>query len=157
VSEFDYACYLVRYLLLCLCSGFVERVYWWRLVAHGYGLVDDRGGPLRKRPAYGACGVLCRVLQGASFVEAERRGDRGNDGIWVFRFSSGEGDFRIAWCQSGETTIDAAGAASVYAMVSGEERQVSEGGVPLGAEPLLYSAERNMVGEMSEAAIVLSR
>ena len=41
VSEKDYAAYLLRYLLITLCSGFVDQVLWWRLAAHGYGLVDD--------------------------------------------------------------------------------------------------------------------
>ena len=55
VSEEDYADYLLRYLLIALCSGMVERVYWWRLVARGFGLVDDsqsEPGAWRLRPAY---------------------------------------------------------------------------------------------------------
>ena len=53
VTEQDYADYLIRYLLIALCSGLVERVYWWRLVARGFGLVDDTApGAWRRRPAY---------------------------------------------------------------------------------------------------------
>jgi len=54
VSEAEYGDFMIRYLVIALASGLVERVYWWRLVAHGYGLVDDRdpGGVGRVRPAY---------------------------------------------------------------------------------------------------------
>ena len=55
VSEQEYADFMLRYYVLGLCSGFVERVYWWRLVARGYGLVDiENNGSLRERPAYQA-------------------------------------------------------------------------------------------------------
>ncbi|HEC12739.1 MAG TPA: hypothetical protein ENI80_05745 [Acidiferrobacteraceae bacterium] len=41
-------------------SGCVEKVYWWQLIAPGYGLVDSRGGQLQKRPAYYALKALLR-------------------------------------------------------------------------------------------------
>lgn len=41
VSEDVYADYMIRYLLQALTSGMAERVFWWRLVARGFGLVDD--------------------------------------------------------------------------------------------------------------------
>ena len=41
-------------------SGFVERVYWWQLINPGYGLVDHRGGMLRKMPSYHAFRALLR-------------------------------------------------------------------------------------------------
>jgi hypothetical protein len=41
VSESEYANYMIRYLLIAICSGMVDRVFWWRLVARGFGLVDD--------------------------------------------------------------------------------------------------------------------
>ncbi len=44
---------MARYLEITLTSGFVSRVYWWRLCAHGFGLVDDLDpkNP-RPRPAF---------------------------------------------------------------------------------------------------------
>jgi hypothetical protein len=33
-------------------TGLVERVYWWQLVAPGYGLVDRYQGVLKKRDAF---------------------------------------------------------------------------------------------------------
>ena len=44
---------MIRYLLIALCSGMVERVYWRRLVARGFGLIDDvEPGTWRPRPAF---------------------------------------------------------------------------------------------------------
>ena len=40
VDEESQADYLVRYYLLALGTGLVERVFWWQLVARGYGLID---------------------------------------------------------------------------------------------------------------------
>ena len=59
VDEATQADYLRRYLDLAWRSGCAERVYWWQLVAPGYGLVDDRAG-LRPRPAYHALRDLLR-------------------------------------------------------------------------------------------------
>jgi len=53
VSEADAATYLRDYYRIAWETGAVERVYWWQLVAPGYGLVDSRGG-LRQRPAFAA-------------------------------------------------------------------------------------------------------
>jgi hypothetical protein len=71
VDEETQADYLVRYYLLALCSGLVERVYWWQLVARGYGLVaPQEGGSLRRRPAFDALACLARSLRGATFTGA---------------------------------------------------------------------------------------
>ncbi|MCS6772110.1 MAG: lipopolysaccharide kinase InaA family protein [Kiritimatiellae bacterium] len=68
VDENTYARYMLRYLLQAACSGLVDRVYWWRLVARGYGLVDDLSNPWRPRPAYFAWRRLLEMLEGAEFV-----------------------------------------------------------------------------------------
>lgn len=53
VPEEDAARYLAEYYQIAWRSGVVERVYWWQLVAKGFGLVDiDDQGELRRRPAY---------------------------------------------------------------------------------------------------------
>lgn len=54
VSEEDCAKHLTDYLRIAHGTGLVERVYWWQLVAAGYGLVDPRGGTLRTRPGFAA-------------------------------------------------------------------------------------------------------
>ncbi|MCO6400552.1 MAG: hypothetical protein J5I99_04900 [Verrucomicrobia bacterium] len=67
VSETDYARFMIRYLLQAACSGLVERVYWWRLASHGFGLVDEGAEPWRMRPAYRAWLRLLDVVGEATF------------------------------------------------------------------------------------------
>jgi tRNA A-37 threonylcarbamoyl transferase component Bud32 len=66
VDEETQADYLVRYYLLALGTGAVERVFWWQVVARGYGLVDptDPANP-RRRPSFHALQTLIRELDGA--------------------------------------------------------------------------------------------
>lgn len=61
VSEEEQATYLRAYFQQAYATGLVERVYWWQLVATGYGLVDPRGGTLRRRPAFE---MLRRIVGG---------------------------------------------------------------------------------------------
>ncbi len=65
VDEDTQASYLVRYCLEALGTGLAERVYWWQLAAAGYGLIDPRGGAMRRRPAYRALRQLQREFAGA--------------------------------------------------------------------------------------------
>ncbi len=68
VGEEAQADYLVRYYLLALGTGLVERVYWWRLIARGYGLVDPASdGTLRRRPSWTALRTLVDNVEGAIF------------------------------------------------------------------------------------------
>ena len=70
VDEDTYAAYMVRYYLLALCSGMAERVYWWNLAAHGFGLIDDRDpGGWRPRPAYHAMKRLVELSRQGTFRE----------------------------------------------------------------------------------------
>jgi hypothetical protein len=66
VSEEAQASYLVRYHVLLLGSGSVERAYWWQLAARGYGLATDDDGGLRRRPSWHALAFLHRTLAGTS-------------------------------------------------------------------------------------------
>lgn len=69
VDEETQADYLVRYLLLVLGTGLIERAYWWRLVARGYGLIElDGQGSLRRRPSFQALATLARLLEGTMFL-----------------------------------------------------------------------------------------
>jgi hypothetical protein len=68
VTEEQQADYLVRYHILTLASGFVERVYWWQLVAPGYGLIDCREGGWRKRPSFFALKTMVAILEDSTFV-----------------------------------------------------------------------------------------
>lgn len=67
VTEDEQADYLVRYYVLCLATGFVERIYWWQLVAPGYGLIDSREEPWRKRPSFFAFRTMVSLLRDSEF------------------------------------------------------------------------------------------
>jgi hypothetical protein len=94
VSEDEYANYLLRYLCLALGSGMVERVYWWRLAARGFGLVDDTdASALRPRPAYALLQHFLRLLGSSTFVGARlapRGGERHGRYRFAFRRADGE-------------------------------------------------------------------
>ncbi|MDA1116747.1 MAG: hypothetical protein O2979_01820 [Proteobacteria bacterium] len=96
VSEDEYADYLLRYLWHALGSGMVARVYWWRLAARGYGLVDDAGNPpaaLRPRPAYTMLRAFLHLLGDSTFVAARLPGPRGQrHGRYRFAFRRPDGE-----------------------------------------------------------------
>jgi hypothetical protein len=72
VSEDDYADFMIRYLVTAICSGMVDRVFWWRLVARGFGLVDDTDpDQWRERPAYRMLRSFLNLLGDAEFVRLE--------------------------------------------------------------------------------------
>lgn len=94
VTEVEYGAYLLRYLCLALCSGMVDRVYWWRLAARGFGLADD-GNPaaLRPRPGYAMLARFLDLLGESTFVAAElpeRSGSRHGRYRFEFRRPDGE-------------------------------------------------------------------
>jgi hypothetical protein len=71
VDEDTQASYLVRFYLLTLGTGLVERVFWWQMVARGYGLVEpptQERPSFRRRPSYRAFAHLLRRLEGALFL-----------------------------------------------------------------------------------------
>ena len=61
---------MLRYLVLTLCSGFVDQVYWWRLVAHGFGLIDERSnGGWRERIGFRMLEFFLAQLGNSTFVK----------------------------------------------------------------------------------------
>jgi len=80
VDEERYADYMLRYYLHAICSGMVERVYWWRLVARPFGLVDPEGW--RARPAYHALKEFLARFGRSTFVERVAS----EEGIYLLRF-----------------------------------------------------------------------
>lgn len=95
VGENEQADYLVRYDVPLLASGFVERIYWWQLVAPGYGLIDSREEPWRRRPSFRAMRTLVKRIDGGRFlgvmdiagdgVRRTRRGKQGDFRAFLFR------------------------------------------------------------------------
>jgi hypothetical protein len=94
VDEETYANYMVRYYALVLCSGMVDAVYWWRLVARGFGLVDDSNPEWRPRPAYRALKTFVDFLGDAIFsgkVDVK-------EGIHAFKFRDAKSrQWIMAW------------------------------------------------------------
>ena len=96
VSKEEYAKFLCRYVLLAVASGHVSRVYWWRLVHRGFGLVDDADAENpRARPAFSALKTLLAQLAGARF---ERRLDDVPAGAFALEFSRPDASrFVLRW------------------------------------------------------------
>ena len=128
VSEDDYADYMIRYLLCTLCSGLAERVYWWRLAARGFGLVDDTDpNAWRARPAHGMFSYFLRCMSGARFISrdvsperAERYtfADAGSRRFSLLFAPFGPAPLPAEW--SGASFADAFGASqTIPAMLSG--------------------------------------
>jgi hypothetical protein len=86
--------YLLRYLCLAVGSGLAERVYWWRLAARGFGLVDDADPEsLRPRAGYHMLRVFLERLGDATVVGAQvppHEGERHGPYRFSFRRPDGE-------------------------------------------------------------------
>jgi len=103
VDEETQADYLVRYYILSLSSGFVERVYWWRLAARGYGLATvESDGSLRRRPSWHALRTLRATLGDARFTQ-QLPSPRGS---WIYEFNTAEGLVLAAWSLAKETRVE---------------------------------------------------
>jgi len=99
VSEEDYGYFMLRYVTLALCSGFVDQVYWWRLVAHGFGLVDERAeGGWRTRKGFRMLKYYLEALGSATFVEKLEI----EDGVYALRFERERDQVVMLWCHERE-------------------------------------------------------
>ena len=124
VDEESYANHMVRYLLLALCSGFADRVYWWKLAAQGFGLIDDpEDGPRRRRPAYDAFRRLLETLGQARFMAREPSEDesviqlRFKDPVCTVAWTTGEAPVALPGPrESLDGPVTELGSAPVYLM-----------------------------------------
>ncbi|MDB4277275.1 lipopolysaccharide kinase InaA family protein [Akkermansiaceae bacterium] len=98
VSELEYGHFMLRYLVLSVCSGFVDQVFWWRLVAHGFGLIDERSdNGWRERPGYRMLVQFFKLLGSATFVEKFDI----EDDVYALRFETNQESVVMAWCNGG--------------------------------------------------------
>ncbi|NRB37386.1 MAG: hypothetical protein HRU20_02830 [Pseudomonadales bacterium] len=113
VSEDLQATYLVRYYLMMMASGKVEKCYWHQLVAPGYGLVDNRGTGLRKRDAYTSFKVLNHLFKDAKTCDYSEQNQQ-----YCLHLESPKGTFKAYWgcdksfcvkVEPGEQAIDLLG------------------------------------------------
>ncbi|MEI6807766.1 MAG: lipopolysaccharide kinase InaA family protein, partial [bacterium] len=103
VSEDTYSDYMIRYLLIACCSGVVERVYWWRLVARGFGLVDDtQPEQWRERSAYRALHFFLATLGKGTFIE--KMNAPAGVGMYLFTVPSGA-KIAVAYSIAGVTRM----------------------------------------------------
>ena len=102
VGEAEQLLYLVRYFLMVLASGSVSAGYWHQLVAPGYGLIDNRDGTLRERPAFRGFSTLCRLFNGADVESFAHEADLG-----YYRLTARKGGAEVAalWRSGGEASI----------------------------------------------------
>jgi len=96
VTEEEQANFLVRYFVIVLATGLVGRIYWWQLVAPGYGLIDSRSWPWRRRPSFFALKTMVSLLDGSRFLEKA-----GNGQTLVFHFERGAEKFAVGWTRKG--------------------------------------------------------
>ena len=120
VTEEQAAAYTMRYLLLGLCSGLASEMVFWRLVARGFGLVDDTDSAAwRRRPAFEALRLWYTRLSGARFERREDAPD-GRITLWFRKsevrspesevkttemtsdFGLQTSDFSVSWDPSGD-------------------------------------------------------
>jgi hypothetical protein len=130
VSEEEQANYLVRYFILCLASGFVDRIYWWQLVAPGYGLIDSRSEEWRKRPSFFALKSMAERLEGSLFLEKEPHPEG-----FIFLFRKQDRQFAACWAQS--TPVEHTFSRRVLKVEGrdGEEIPIRDNRVHLGPSP----------------------
>ncbi|MEW5901419.1 MAG: hypothetical protein AB1715_08170 [Acidobacteriota bacterium] len=130
VTEEEQADYLVRYGVICLASGLIERIYWWQLVAPGYGLIDSREGAWRKRPSYFALRELGRMLESSRF-----EGKAGEGRAQVFFFRRGGEEFAVCWTPGGSADYEFKRSPRLIVTRDGEERAASSAKIRIGESP----------------------
>ncbi|HEX4961580.1 MAG TPA: lipopolysaccharide kinase InaA family protein [Thermoanaerobaculia bacterium] len=134
VDEETQADHLVRYYLLALGTGLVERIFWWQVVARGYGLVDpaDPENP-RRRPSFLALKTLIRELDGARLEEVLPAPPP----AWAYRFHRPDGsEVVVGWSAGGKALAVLPRPAARVTGRDGEEIAATE--LELGSSPRYF-------------------
>lgn len=98
-TETDYANYMLRYIVIAICSGHVDQLFWWRLSAKGYGLVDDQN-QFKPRLAYKALQYFFVRLGDATFIKKWAS----DKNTYVMEFHNATQQILMVWRTKGEST-----------------------------------------------------
>lgn len=134
VDEQRQADYLVRYVVPVCATGLVERVFWWQLVARGYGLIcPEPDGRLRRRPAFFALRTLLEELEGTHSV----RPQPAPKGAFVHLFRRADGgETAVVWRAEGVAPVELARPAVAARGRDGESIAIEPGqNVAAGPSP----------------------
>lgn len=135
VTAEAYAHYMLRYLLIALASGMAERVFWWRLAAHGFGLVDDvPADHWQPRPAYHQLQTFLNLCGNARFIRKEATTDTAN--LYVFQRPDGE-EIVVAYAYP-ETTMFRPAFAYEHIVDANGQPQPLTAPIPLTASPVYF-------------------
>lgn len=133
VDEATYADYMIRYFLQLLGSGMVERIYWWSLAAHGFGLIDDLDPDAwRPRPAFTALKTWLRMINHTQFTSYQQQGGRHE-----FTLKTPEGRERYVHYAHPEPVSPASSGWAGAESFTGERHASNSGMDVLGAQPLI--------------------
>jgi hypothetical protein len=101
VSEQEQSDYLARYYLLGSSSGYIQKIFWWQLIAPGYGLIDNRKKKWRKRPAYYAFKTLIAQLKDSTFTHRIHHPSAN-----IFFFEKSGHSFASCWTNKAPSTFE---------------------------------------------------
>ncbi|MFA7092252.1 MAG: hypothetical protein WC149_10410 [Arcobacteraceae bacterium] len=110
VSVETYARYMLRYYLLALGTKKVETIFWHQLIAPGYGLIDNRGGLVLKRPAYEVFKTMIDFLQESEVLRFSHSKNK-----YVLTCQKNNRKFDILWINDAHT-IELTNTHEVYDM-----------------------------------------
>lgn len=136
VDEGTQADFLVRYYILALATGAVERIYWWRMIARGYGLVaPEPDGSLRRRPSWYAMKTLVTELSGATFSGSlPSPAD-----VWLYRFDRAADVVVVAWSLAGGRSAQLPAPVERATSRGGEQLRPPSGvTIAVGPSPVYY-------------------
>ncbi len=149
VSESRQADYLARYYILILASGMVERICWWQLAAPGYGLIDPRPRPWRRRKSYHAMKTLVSMLRGSRF-----EGRVGHPRASLFRFRLRDRGVVAAWTIGPSFEMTWPGTVAELRNLMDEEVPCRNGRIKISGTPqFIFTDDANPVFEDIESGM----
>ena len=89
---------MLRYIAIAICSGHVEQLFWWRLSAKGYGLVDDQN-EFKPRLAFNALQYFLVRLGDATFIKKWPSAKN----TYILEFRNATQQILMAWTTKGES------------------------------------------------------